>query len=184
MAEPPEPAPAYADGHADRAAAAATRAGVQLAADCAMQLPDSAFIWSCVGGQQGDGHATHFCCAPAHEALHAVQKLHPTTRIVCFADDTTFNDAPERLYGADGTYSTMLRTQLERNGHTSNLTKVEVYSPEGDMALAPPELRGPDGTRPRGRAWKQSSRAGCGRERGKVEEMATPMSSFVQKPSR
>ena len=65
--------------------------------DDSIARPDPRAVRSCRGGSQGCALAGLMACMPYQEVLHGVQRRHPTLRIVCLADDTYINDAPNTL---------------------------------------------------------------------------------------
>ena len=68
-----------------------------------------------------------------------VQLAHPSVRIVAFADDSAFNDAPAALYPA---FVTKCEIQRDLLGLEENMTKIIAFSNGGDMRLAPPHIPG------------------------------------------
>ena len=100
---------------------------------------ETTVIESCKGGPQGCPFSTFFCMLPYHLSLYDTQKEHPSTRIVCDADDTALNDRPEALYA---TYETKRRTSRSSCGHELNLAKVMAYTPGGDADSIPAYLPG------------------------------------------
>jgi len=107
--------------------------------DDSIARPDPRAVRSCRGGSQGCALAGLMACMPYQEVLHGVQRRHPTLRIVCLADDTYINDAPNTLYQA---YQDKRDAASAEIGVQSNMDKVCAYSPCGDMAATPAHIRG------------------------------------------
>ena len=83
-------------------------------------------------------------CESYHRVLINVQLAHPSVRIVAFADDSAFNDAPAALYPA---FVTKCEIQRDLLGLEENMTKIIAFSNGGDMRLAPPYIPGAAGHR-------------------------------------
>ena len=90
------------------------------------------------GFAQGCGLATHGACLPYFDALAHVAVDHPTTRVVCFGDDTYGSDCGSRLYA----WSAAKEEACAPLGHTNRLDKEWCWSPESTLEHAPPDLPG------------------------------------------
>ena len=109
-------------------------------ADLAEPDPDDPrLLRSCCGGVQGRAFSTLGCVGLLHEEAHAVQKRHPTTRMVGQADDYALNDEPAALCA---TYDDMVQHQASEIGLFENVTKAVIYSPSGNLSCAPATLPG------------------------------------------
>ena len=79
--------------------------------------------------------------SPQH-ALHRTQRQHPAARIACQADDTYLNGECEERGDVFACYEAKREAAWADCCLRSKLPKVNVYSPMGDLSLAPSCLPG------------------------------------------
>ena len=103
------------------------------------------YLCSTRGFHQGCALATHGACCPYHAALHSIKGDYPTTRVICFGDDTYGNDVGTVLYRWLAAKAAVCRPL----GHVARKDKEQCYSPTSGCPHAPASLPGsphhPDG---------------------------------------
>jgi hypothetical protein len=127
--------------------ATTTRDDGTTATQCIVLPPERAhecdgYLASWRGGSQGCGGATLLCVGAYHETLCEIQRDHQHVNITCTADDTYLNGECESLGAVFACFDDKRRRTAHDCLLRSKLPKVNVYSPQGDLTLAPPDLPG------------------------------------------
>jgi hypothetical protein len=96
-----------------------------------------AAVRSSCGVAQGCPVATFAAIAPMHMSLHAVQEEFFQLGVVCLADDAYYTAPADTLYPA---FERVRQLQLRDLNLRSNMGKVKVVNPMGEIAFIQPAL--------------------------------------------
>ena len=101
---------------------------------------DGEEVDSVIGTKQGCTLGAFLFCVGLHFCLMVTAALHPTACVTGYMDDVyTQNDRPTEAWAAACTFRSVASAHCRLS---SNLDKLGVYSPRGDLSFLPPSVPG------------------------------------------